>query len=254
MQNFKISRRQFLSLRWDGLRRSGRSDGFTFIELLIVSTILIILASAVMPLAKVTMQRQKEAELRRCCARCGRPLTASRMPWIADYPGNGSAHGQRRLSPDLETLVEGVSVANDASGRKLKFLRRIPIDPMTNSTEWGMRSCQDRPDSISWGGQNGCDVFTKSTGTGLDGTKQGLVVTGAEEFTMVNRKLSVTCPGSPVGRFDQRRSTLTILNSQLSCDRGYPGRAPGGPVAHLHSCDDGVGAVSELRPAYAGGC
>jgi general secretion pathway protein G len=68
-------------------------------------------------------------------------------------------------------LVKGVAVANDASGRKLKFLRRIPIDPMTKSTDWGKRSYQDPPDSTSWGGQNVFDVYTKSSGTGLDGTK-----------------------------------------------------------------------------------
>jgi general secretion pathway protein G len=71
----------------------------------------------------------------------------------------------------LDQLVDGVPVMNDASGRKLKFLRRIPIDPMTNSTEWGFRSYQDRPDAMSWGGQNVYDVFTKSGGTALDGTK-----------------------------------------------------------------------------------
>jgi general secretion pathway protein G len=79
--------------------------------------------------------------------------------------------GAEGYPPDLETLVEGVSVVGDASGRKLKFLRRIPIDPMTNSTEWGMRSYQDKPDSTSWGGQNVYDVYTKAKGTGLDGTK-----------------------------------------------------------------------------------
>ncbi len=72
--------------------------------------------------------------------------------------------------PDLETLVDGVSVANDASGRKLKFLRRIPVDPMTKD-EWGLRSYQDDPDTTSWGGQNVFDVYTKSEGTALDGTK-----------------------------------------------------------------------------------
>jgi len=69
------------------------------------------------------------------------------------------------------SIVEGVSVVNDASGRKLKFLRRVPIDPMTKSSEWGLRSYQDKPDATSWGGQNVYDVFTKSDGTGLDGTK-----------------------------------------------------------------------------------
>ena len=72
---------------------------------------------------------------------------------------------------DLETLVEGVSVQNDQSGRKLKFLRRIPIDPITGEADWGLRSYQDEPDSTSWGGQNVFDVYTKSDGTALDGTR-----------------------------------------------------------------------------------
>jgi len=68
-------------------------------------------------------------------------------------------------------LVDGISAANDASGRKLKFLRRIPVDPMTSSTEWGLRSYADRPDATSWGGGSVFDVHTTSDGTGLDGTK-----------------------------------------------------------------------------------
>ena len=75
------------------------------------------------------------------------------------------------VARDARASVEGVNVANDASGRKLKFLRRIPIDPFTNSTEWGLRAYQDRPDAFSWGGQNVYDVYTKSPGTALDGTK-----------------------------------------------------------------------------------
>jgi len=71
----------------------------------------------------------------------------------------------------LETLVDGVVAANDATGRKLKFLRRVPIDPMTHTMEWGMRSYQDNPDAAKWGGQNVFDVFTTSSGTALDGTK-----------------------------------------------------------------------------------
>jgi general secretion pathway protein G len=73
--------------------------------------------------------------------------------------------------PELDILVEGVSVANDASGRKLKFLRRVPIDPMTGEAEWGLRAYQDKPDTTSWGGQNVFDVRSLSTGTALDGTK-----------------------------------------------------------------------------------
>jgi general secretion pathway protein G len=79
--------------------------------------------------------------------------------------------GSEGYPDDLEVLVEGVSAAGDASGRKLKYLRRIPIDPMTNSTDWGKRSYQDRPDATTWGGQNVFDVFTTSEATGLDGTK-----------------------------------------------------------------------------------
>ena len=79
--------------------------------------------------------------------------------------------GGEGYPPDLETLVEGVSVVNDATGRKLKFLRKIPIDPMTNSTDWGKRAYQDRPDSQSWGGKNVFDIYTTFQGTALDGTK-----------------------------------------------------------------------------------
>ena len=149
---------------------SGR--GFTFIELIIVSTILIILASAVMPLAKVTSQRQKEAELRRNLREIRTAIDKFKDAVdMGLIPATEIRTGSEGYPPDLETLVEGVSVANDASGRKLKFLRKIPIDPMTNSTEWGLRAYQDRPDSFAWGGQNVYDVYTKSTGTGLDGTK-----------------------------------------------------------------------------------
>ena len=79
--------------------------------------------------------------------------------------------GSEGYPPDLETLVEGVTVANDASGRKLKFLRRIPMDPTVGDSEWGLRAYQDKPDSSSWSGQNVYDVYSKNQGTALDGTK-----------------------------------------------------------------------------------
>jgi general secretion pathway protein G len=154
------------------LRGVTSAKGFTFIELIIVSTILIILASAVMPLAKVTSQRQKEAELRRCLREIRTAIDKFKDAVdTGQIPATEIRTGSEGYPPDLETLVEGVSVANDASGRKLKFLRKVPIDPMTNSTEWGLRAYQDRPDSYAWGGQNVYDVYTKSTGTALDGTK-----------------------------------------------------------------------------------
>ena len=79
--------------------------------------------------------------------------------------------GSEGYPPDLVTLVEGVPIQNDQSGAKLKFLRRIPTDPMTNSTEWGLRAYQDRPGALSWGRGNVFDVYSKSGGTALDGTK-----------------------------------------------------------------------------------
>ena len=146
--------------------------GFTFVELLVVATIMLILASAVMPLARVTVQRQKEAELRRELRDMRTAIDkfkdAADAGLIAATDLKAGAEG---YPPDLDTLVEGVSVTNDQTGRKLKFLRRIPIDPMTNSADWGLRSYQDRPDSTSWGGQNVYDVYTKSDGKALDGTK-----------------------------------------------------------------------------------
>jgi general secretion pathway protein G len=152
------------------LRLSQR--GFTFIELLVVSTLLIILAAAAMPMAKVTMQRQREAELRRSLREMRTAIDKFKEQVdLGNISNIDIRAGSEGYPPDLETLVEGVSAANDATGRKLKFLRRIPIDPMTNSTDWGFRSYQDKPDSTSWGGQNVYDVYTRSEGTALDGTK-----------------------------------------------------------------------------------
>lgn len=146
--------------------------GFTFIELLVVSALLLVLASAAMPLAKVTAQRQKEAELRRALREMRTAIDKYKDAVDTGQIGSTDIRaGSEGYPPDLETLVEGVTAAGDASGRKLKFLRRIPIDPMTDSTDWGLRSYQDRPDARSWGGQNVFDVYTKSEGTALDGTK-----------------------------------------------------------------------------------
>jgi general secretion pathway protein G len=149
-----------------------RRDGYTFVELLIVVTLLFVLASAVLPLAQVTSQRQREVQLRRDLRELRTAIDkfkdAVDMGQIATTEISPGSEG---YPTDLETLVEGVPAANDASGRKLKYLRRIPDDPMTRSSEWGLRSYQDRPDSTSWGGQNVFDVYSKSNGTALDGTK-----------------------------------------------------------------------------------
>ena len=157
---------------WPAAIRARRQDGFTFVELLVVCTILLILASAVMPLAKVTVQRQREAELRRSLREMRTAI--DRFKDAADLGQIGSLDlkaGSENYPADLEQLVEGVTAANDATGKKLKFLRRIPVDPMTHNTEWGKRSYQDKPDATRWGGQNVFDVYTTFDGTALDGTK-----------------------------------------------------------------------------------
>jgi general secretion pathway protein G len=148
-----------------------RAAGFTFIELLVVTSIILILASAAMPLARVTMQREREVELHRVLREMRTAIDkfkdAADLGMIAATELKAGAEG---YPADLQTLVDGVPLANDASGRKLKLLRRIPMDPMTHSTEWGLRSYQDAADAKTWGGQNVFDVRSKSDGKALDGT------------------------------------------------------------------------------------
>ena len=148
------------------------ASGYTFVELLIVITIVLILASAVQPLAKVAITRQKESELRRVLREMRTAIDKYKDAADAQMiPPTELKVGAEGYPPTLDTLVDGVSVANDATGRKLKFLRRFPIDPMTGSDEWGLRAYQDKPDTSSWGGQNVFDVYSKSGGTALDGSK-----------------------------------------------------------------------------------
>ena len=160
----RLRNRQLTNLR--------NSAGYTFIELLIVTAMLLVIASAALPLARVTVQRQREGELRRALREMRTAIDkfkdAVDAGAIATIDVGGGSEGYPK---DLDTLVEGVRLANDASGRKLKFLRRIPIDPMTGKAEWGKRAYQDDADSTSWGGQNVFDVYSMSEGTALDGTK-----------------------------------------------------------------------------------
>jgi general secretion pathway protein G len=147
--------------------------GFTFVELLVVTALVAILASAIMPLARVANQREREIELRRALRELRTAIDHYKD--AADggqIPPTSIRAGSEGYPPDLETLVVGVDSAGDASSsHKLKFLRRIPIDPMTGKSEWGLRAYEDKPDSKSWGGQDVFDVYSKSEGTGLDGTK-----------------------------------------------------------------------------------
>ena len=145
------------------LRR--KTGGFTLIELIVATTILIILTGMAVPLAQVSIKRERERELR--AALWTMRDAIDRYKDAADRGGFQTKVDSNNYPPDLDTLVKGVDVA----GKKLKFLRRIPIDPMTGKDEWGMRSMQDDPTSDSWGEQNVFDVYSKSEGTALDGTK-----------------------------------------------------------------------------------
>jgi len=145
------------------LRKKER--GLTLVELIVAVTILAILAGAAVPLARTTVRRSKERELRRDLWEMRDAI--DRYKDAADRGAFQIKVGTEGYPPDLETLVKGI----DSNGKKLRFLRRIPVDPMTGNTDWGMRSMQDEPDSESWGGQNVFDVYTKAQGTALDGTK-----------------------------------------------------------------------------------
>jgi len=145
--------------------RQRRSSGFTLIELIVATAILTILTTMALPLARLSIKREKEHELRYDLWQMRDAI--DRYKDAADRGAFQTKVGSDGYPPDLQTLVDGV----DVNGKKLRFLRQIPVDPMTNSTEWGLRSMQDDPDSDSWGGQNVFDVYTKSQATGMDGTK-----------------------------------------------------------------------------------
>ena len=147
-------------------RTSARGPlGFTLIELIVATAILVILTGLAVPLARVAIKRERERELRHNLWELRDAI--DRYKDAADRGAFQIKVGSEGYPPDLETLVKGV----DVGGKKVRFLRRIPTDPLTNSTEWGLRSMQDDPSSDSWGGQNVFDVFTKAQGIGLDGTE-----------------------------------------------------------------------------------
>jgi general secretion pathway protein G len=142
--------------------------GFTLIELILTVTILAVIVGMAIPLARNSIKRQREQDLR---------YALREMRVAIDKFKDASDKGQIQKTLDgdgypakLQDLVDGVPQVG-AVDKKLKFLRRVPLDPMTNTTVWGMRSEQDDPKSKSWGGQNVFDVYTKSDGTALDGTK-----------------------------------------------------------------------------------
>jgi general secretion pathway protein G len=148
-------------------RRNQRSEhGFTLLELVVAVTIMSVLSAMALPMVYVTIQRQKEKELRRALWEMRDAI--DRYQAQAERGAFQAKVDSKNYPPDLETLYKGVE---GPGGIKIKFLRRIPMDPMTHSKDWGLRSNQDDPDSDSWGGQAVYDVYTKSDKIALDGTK-----------------------------------------------------------------------------------
>lgn len=134
--------------------------------MIIVISILLVLMGAAVPVVRVSVRRAREVELRRDLWEMRGAI--DKYKEAADRNMFNIKLGTEGYPPDLDTLVNGVEVQG---GKKLRFLRRVPVDPMTGNKDWGLRSMQDDPTSDSWGGQNIFDVYSKSNGTGLDGTK-----------------------------------------------------------------------------------
>jgi general secretion pathway protein G len=146
--------------------------GVTYLELIAVAAIVGILASAIMPLARVTVTRQREIELRRALREIRTAIDRHKLGVDQGQIGGSDVKlGSEGYPADLEVLVKGVNRVGSATEQKIKFLRRIPVDPFTASAEWGLRCYQDEPDASSWCGQNVYDVYSKAPGKALDGTK-----------------------------------------------------------------------------------
>ncbi|MBI3896280.1 MAG: type II secretion system protein [Acidobacteria bacterium] len=157
---------------WEGrfsYRKHGAQRGLTLVELIVAVAILSVLSLVALPLARVQVKRERERELRSALREIRTAI--DRYKEAADRNLFRVELGTEGYPPDLTVLVEGVPMANSPDDKRLKFLRRVPRDPMTSSTEWGLRSYQDPPDSTSWGGQNVFDVYSKSMGTALDGSQ-----------------------------------------------------------------------------------
>ena len=150
------------------LRQTSGQAGMTLLELVLACAILLVLSSAALPIAKYAVIRQREGELRQDLLDMREAI--DRYKDAADHNQIHVEIGSEGYPPDLETLEKGVQLGTSGD-KKIRFLRKIPVDPMTGQADWGLRAVQDDSDSTSWGGKNVFDVYSKSTGTAMDGTK-----------------------------------------------------------------------------------
>ena len=150
-------------------RRGLGQRGLTLLELIVAVAILSLLSTLALPVARVQLKRERERELRHALREMRTAI--DRYKEAADRGLIQVELGTEGYPPDLQILVKGVTLANSPEEKRLKLLRRIPQDPVTNSTDWGLRSYQDPPESTGWGGQNVFDVYTRSLATALDGTQ-----------------------------------------------------------------------------------
>ena len=141
----------------------GGVRGFTLIELIVATAILTILVGMALPLARVSIRREREQQFRYALWQIRDAI--DRYKDAADRGAFQTGAMSFGYPPDLETLTKGI----DVQGKKVRFLRNIPLDPMTSKADWGLRSLQDDPDSESWGGNNVFDVYSQSNGVGMNG-------------------------------------------------------------------------------------
>ena len=149
-------------------RRLSRAAGMTLLELIVSCAILMLLSSMALPLFRYAVVREKEGELRYDLRTMKDAI--DRYKELADQHKFRTEVGSDNYPPDLDTLVRGVQLGA-GNDKKLRFMRKVPIDPMTGKADWGLRASGDDPDSTSWGGKNVFDVYSRATGTALDGTK-----------------------------------------------------------------------------------
>ena len=163
-------RREFRFRGRHGRRRLSHSAGMTLIELIISCAILVLLSSMALPLFRYAVVREKESELRYDLRTMKDAI--DRYKELADQHKFRTEVGSDNYPPDLETLVRGVQLGT-GNDKKLRFLRKVPVDPMTGKADWGLRGTGDDSDSMTWGGKNVFDVYSKSTAMALNGTKYG---------------------------------------------------------------------------------